>query len=275
MKIDSSKSLSGKFPAIAFTLIELLVVIAIIGILAAMLMPVLSVAQQHARKTTAKLEINQLASAIEEYESEYSRFPVPTAVQQSGSNDVTFGGVYTNSSGSPGGVWPNPLPQPGYYPSNSDVIAILMNFTNYPGGGPTANANYQKNPQQHTFLSAKMTTDASSPGVGNDLNYRDPWGNLYIITMDLNEDNKAEDAFYEDASISSSTGLAGGTGLNGLIWQPADQAYAFHGNVMVWSMGPDGPFGHAPSTFTYQNTPNGSIGWAADPSNKNHILSWQ
>ncbi len=275
MKIDSPKCFSGKLPSVkAFTLIELLVVIAIIGILAAMLMPVLSVAQQHAKKTTAKLDVNQLASAIEEYESEYSRFPIPTAVQQSGQTNVTFGGVYTNAA-NPTITWPT-FPQPGYYPSNSDVIAILMNFTNYPSGGPTANVNYQKNPQQHTFLSAKMAPDNASPGVGfTDLNYRDPWGSLYIITMDLNEDNKTEDPFYEDWSISSSTGVQGGAGLNGLIYQPADGNYAFHGNVMVWSMGPDGPFDHANSTFTYQTTPDGTTGWANDPSNKNHILSWQ
>ena len=57
---------------------------------------------------------------------------------------------------------------------------------------------------------------------------------------------------------------------------PADGYYLFHGNVMVWSMGPNGPFNHSPSSFTYSPTtasPN-NMGWARDPSNKNHILSW-
>jgi hypothetical protein len=34
------------------------------------------------------------------------------------------------------------------------------------------------------------------PGVGTDLVYRDPWGNPYIITLDLNYDEKARDACY-------------------------------------------------------------------------------
>ncbi len=34
------------------------------------------------------------------------------------------------------------------------------------------------------------------PGVDNDLVYRDPWGNPYIISMDLNYDDQTKDAFY-------------------------------------------------------------------------------
>jgi hypothetical protein len=41
-----------------------------------------------------------------------------------------------------------------------------------------------------------MSGDTNSPGVGTDLVYRDPWGNPYIITMDLNYDEMCKDAFY-------------------------------------------------------------------------------
>jgi len=56
--------------------------------------------------------------------------------------------------------------------------------------------------------------------------------------------------------------------LKGLVYQPSDGNYSFHGNVMVWSMGPDGPFNHSPSSFDPTQPAN------AGP-NKNHILSWQ
>lgn len=282
----------GATSRIAFTLVELLVVIAIIAILAAMLLPVLNVAMTHAKKTRAKLEAGQIANAIEAYDSQYSRMPVSSYVQQSGSNNVTYGGVYASTAAAGQNAFPpasgwNPAfggystPQGLYMTNNSEVMAILLDLTNYPNSSAwTVNTNYQKNPMQTKFLTgANFTGDTLSPGVGTDLNYRDPWGNPYIITMDLNEDNKAEDAFYAMPVISSSSGVGGGTGVNGLTYQLADGYYAFHGNVMVWSMGPNGPYNHSPSSFTFPPAgtalPGGAAGpWALDPSNKGHILSW-
>jgi prepilin-type N-terminal cleavage/methylation domain-containing protein len=265
------------FGTLAFTLIELLTVIAIIAILAAIILPVLSVATTHAKKTRAATEIAQIVSGIQQYESQYSRMPVSPAVQSSGLPNVTYGGVFNNKAGQ---KWP-PVSTyfvPGattgnYVPSNTDVMAILMNFTNYPGTTTwTINTNYQKNPQQTVFLKAAPSGNTTAPGYGTDLNYRDPWGNPYIITMDLNEDDKAEDMFYSSPTVSSVTHITGGTALVGLICQPkangGDGYYIYHGNVMVWSMGPDGPVNSAPSSFDTNSL-------ATDGPNKQHILSWQ
>lgn len=282
----------------AFTLIELLVVIAIIAILAAMLIPVFGVAMTQARKTQARLQVNQIATAIEAYESQYSRMPVASYVQQSGSNNVTYGGPAYTSSSSSGNIYPGTNSGSGwnfygpgglstpvglYITSNSDVMAILLNLTNFPNSTTwTVNTNCLKNPMRTVFLKgSSYTADTLSPGIGTDLNYRDPWGNPYLITMDLNDDNKAEDPFYAPVWMSSSTGAAGGAGVYGLSYQASDNNYLFHGNVMVWSMGPNGPYNHSPSSFTYP-WPNGlpapaagsGTAWALDPSNKNHILSW-
>jgi prepilin-type N-terminal cleavage/methylation domain-containing protein len=272
----------------AFTLVELLVVIAIIAILAAMILPVFNVAMTHAKKTQAKLEANQIVNAIEQYDSQYSRMPVSSFVQQSGSNNVTYGATSYTSSSSTGNQFPDPswtdiqggyvTPVGLYMTNNSDVMAMLLNLTNYPNSSQfTVNTNYQKNPMRTIFLNGKYTADTVSPGIGTDLNYRDPWGNPYLITIDLNDDNKAEDAFYTYAPMSASTTTPGAAGVNGLSYQASDKYYVYHGNVMVWSMGPNGPFNHSPSTFTYSPTtpdPSG-LSWAQDPSNKNHILSWQ
>ena len=52
------------------------------------------------------------------------------------------------------------------------------------------------------------------PGVGNDLVYRDPWGNPYIISMDLNYDDKCQDSFYcKRVSSPGGSSTAGFFGL--------------------------------------------------------------
>lgn len=62
----------------AFTLIELLVVIAIIAILAGLLFPAGQSAINSAKKTTAKNQVVQIATAITAYETEYGRLPSVT-----------------------------------------------------------------------------------------------------------------------------------------------------------------------------------------------------
>ncbi len=279
-----TKNCNPKFAA-AFTIIELLVVIAIIAILASMLLPVINVAMSHAKTTQAKLEVNQISTAITQYESQYSRFPVSNPVQQSGMTNVTYGGFYNNSVNPPvqwpPTSWPNyqqwmSTPVGIYVTNNSEVISILMDYTNFPNSTAwTTNANYQKNPMQTIFLSAKVVGDTASPGVGTDLNYRDPWGNLYLITINLSANNATEDAFYSTPAVSGATGLAGDPGINGLNYQSSDGNYAYHGNVMVWSMGPNGPYNHSPSSFIYSTSQAANkIGLALDPNNKRHVLSW-
>ncbi len=239
----------------AFTLVELLTVIAIIAILAAMLLPALSAAKVEAQKKQARLQISDIVTAIQKYDSDYSRMPIPAAEQAAAVNgSFTYGGGFMEPDNSLHQIG-TPVPAMGnsiLY--NSNVIAILMDITNYPvTGAPTANANYQKNPQRNVYLNAKLVSDPSLPGVGPDLIYRDPWKNPYVITMDLNDDNLCRDAFYETNTVSTG-------GLNGLILQP-DGSYAYHGNAMVWSAGPDKKI---------DPTQPANTGF-----NKDNILSWQ
>ncbi len=122
-----------------------------------------------------------------------------------------------------------------------------MNLTNYPNNsGPTVNNNYVKNPQKTIFLNAKMSGwdppqgGTPQPGVGNDLVYRDPWGNPYIITMDLNYDDACNDAFYCLDKVTGPNGMNTNPGLNGLVNPDTSKVnnFQYHGKVMVWSAGP-------------------------------------
>lgn len=60
-----------------FTLIELLVVIAIIAVLIALLLPAVQQAREAARRTQCKNNMKQIGLGMFNYESTYSRFPLP------------------------------------------------------------------------------------------------------------------------------------------------------------------------------------------------------
>jgi prepilin-type N-terminal cleavage/methylation domain-containing protein len=236
-----------------FTLVELLTVIAIIGILAGMLMTALPAAVNSAKKAKAKSEMAGIVTAIQSYDQDYSRYPVSPATQSfanAGNNDMTLGGAFFNRDGSYNASL-------GF--TNSEVIAILMDIATTTV--TSVNANHQKNPKQVKYLNAKMSGDTSSPGVGTDLVYRDPWGNPYVITMDLNYDDQCSDIIYAKQQVSQSSGQ---NGLNGLFNSVdaggnGDHFY-YRGKVMVWSAGPDGQIDSSK---------------ANQGKNKDNVLSWQ
>jgi hypothetical protein len=109
---------------------------------------------------------------------------------------------------------------------------------------------------QTKFLNATIVGDDRTPGVGPDGVYRDPWGNPYIITLDLSGNDKARDAFYSLPRVS-------GGGLNGLILNTTISPNVYEANspVMVWSAGPD---------KAIDSTVSGN-----SVVNRDNILSWK
>jgi hypothetical protein len=109
-----------------------------------------------------------------------------------------------------------------------------------------------------------MTDDPTMPGVGPDLVYRDPWGNPYVITMDLSYDEQCQDVFYQLRAVSQSQPDSP-TGINGLVNMTDDKGdgdnFRYRGKVMVWSAGPD-------KMIDTGSPANAGV-------NKDNILSWQ
>jgi len=255
--------------SVAFTLIELLVVIAIIGVLAAMILPVLGHVKDKANENKARTEITMIGQAIQSYYADNSRYPVSSPVMTAAANfkdDFTYGGTFTP----PGGAAQFDVRDfaSNTLRTNDDVIAILMDIPTYPGSGlPTCNTNHAKNPKQIKYLNAKMsgwdsTQGKAVAGVGNDLVYRDPWGNPYIISFDLNYDEKCRDSVYRRSAVSfQGTAGAGFNGLSSLDTSGASDTFEHNGGFMVWSLGID------------QNM--SSTAKAIAGVNKDNVLSWK
>ena len=156
-----------------------------------------------------------------------------------------------------------------YQANNSEVMAVLLDIEFWPNAPtvPTINKGHAKNPQKTRYLNATMTDKTSSPGIGSDGVYRDPWGQPYIITIDLNNDGKARDAFYREPSISadqSDTNMPK-RGLNGLIPTVVGGRtfYEASSPVMVWSAGADKMVDPRPGASANQG------------ANKDNVISWK
>lgn len=260
-----------------FTLIELLVVISIIAILAGLLLPALARAKAVAKVAKAKTEITGIVSAISKYEADYSRYPASKKAREGIDDatcpDFTYGTMRARPSGAGSvSLKRKRNPDQDYVPAvqntgmskdyqndNSEVMAALLDIERFRNNDPTWNASHAMNPNKIPYLNVKeVSGSTATPGVGEDGVYRDPWGNPYMVTLDLNGDNRCRDAFYRLTAVSRESLNKGFNGLN----NPSGTLDGFEANkpIMVWSFGPDGFIDATVSATKLRN--------------KDNILSW-
>jgi len=222
---------------------KLLLVIVFIFLLVGLLLPSTNHPRNKARIKMTEIDMKNLMSAISSYETAYGHLPIA----EFGTNlDVTLGISSTDISGF------QKIPATRLIASNSDLMIILMDID------WGVNAGHKMNPQKTIFIDQRRVNDTKSPGVSIvDYQYRDPWGNPYIISLDSNGDNRVRDVCYANTNVSSSA--LSEVGLNGLI--KTNGAYELNGRVMIWSRGSDGK-------ASADDKANAGV-------NKDNVLGWQ
>jgi prepilin-type N-terminal cleavage/methylation domain-containing protein len=176
-----------RFRLAGFTLVELLVVITIIALLAGLLLPVIIGAIGKAEKAKAQGEVNAIATAIEQYQIEYSKFPNQTGTS---SGDHQYGASeYIN------------------------LIAALRGSNFMWGGSSYANT------RGHVFLSVdeKSIVASNASGTAAVGMLSDPWGNRYEIIADWNFDNRIDNPMADGSRVAGRGVAVWSRGPKGIV----------------------------------------------------------
>ena len=159
--------------AAAFTLIELLVVISIIVVLGAIAFPAISGVLDRAKKTEAKNDMLQVATAVNAFYTEYGRYPVTANSAGDGSD---------------------------FFAADDNENNVLMDILRAQPGNGTAATN---NPRMVVFFQPRIAKDTSKPtsGIGGNGRLYDPWNNCYRIRVDSNYNSIVENPYSAGAGF--------------------------------------------------------------------------
>ena len=226
-----------------FTLTELLVVIVIIGLIAAIALPAIARAKIRSKAAVTRVEMKSLEGAIKSYKADYERFPIGSNRPPHPYLDYTGGEVKGTS----------------WKMKNSDMMYILLAED---GGG---NAKHARNPKKKKYVSPKDSGTATDvqgiPGLSASKIYRSPFGNEFIVTMDVNRNGYCGDFYY--GSTNRFTNSVAGLVIDRSLRSKAGDYHSLRGDVMIWTAGPDKLIESDPKAA---GTANPDI---------DNILSWQ
>ncbi len=212
------------------TWIEFIVVVVLIGVLAGLVLPVGGRPKKGTRKLVqARKDMADLASAIAIFRHDNNTLPLWERTLAQTNRDFTFGTFGTSAAVAiTNGT--------GIEANNSEVIRILAMLP-VPEGTPSGQDPAKQNPRRVAYFNAISAPDVRSHGIGPDGVFRDPWGNPYILTFDLDGDGKCEAPLYGTVSVAP-------------LIAP----------VAIWSFGPDGKASLSERTNVGVNLDN-ILGW--------------
>ena len=172
---------------LAFTLIELVTVIAIIAILNALILPIIAMARENARRGKAATVVKSITNAGRSYATDYGKFPpIEAALVTAGS-----GGGGENAEGN------------SFYSygdtetakckvANNQLFDVLRAIARGP------NANHALNTRKQLYFEDLKGTDPKNPrdgfadgkgfSEGMQGQLLDPWGKQYCIVLDADQD---------------------------------------------------------------------------------------
>ena len=204
----------------SFTMVEMLVVIAVIGILAGILVPVLGNATKKARVTQARADINNLMTAIKNFESTYNALPCDYS-------DSHAKHIYDTTGKKGFAKEENYLFWHEYNKDNDakkyDVLMQELSQVDIVGESAASSVrNWISDGSEHRNSRGLKLLEVNQdfPEKG----FVDPWGNRYAIIMN---DGYAKNGiiFKRDKSLK--------------LKSEADNSKKLVGDVFIYSFGPN------------------------------------
>ncbi len=160
-----------------FTLVELLIVMAIIGILIAISFPVLNKVKESARTTAARLDMQSIITAVEQYKAEYRRMPIPDIFHVYDGRRHTWRGLTEKSTPErldlPGGGWHH---RSTAYTANDSGELAKVTIATLQGSNEYKRQETGFNPRREVFLERQ---EGRPVGI-----FMDPWSKGYDLTAD-------------------------------------------------------------------------------------------
>jgi prepilin-type N-terminal cleavage/methylation domain-containing protein len=216
--------------------------------------------------------------------------PLPTWALNPLGGDITFGDANTPNYGvmrilcSVDDSFTRPVPQPSppepprYWPMPRPGSNLAPSLT--------VNGNFSRNPKTNKYLDVPSGDDLGDSGLDPIYNFNDPFGQQYIITMDMDGDGDCSDKYYRQTSMNVDVVIGlrkskwtqpaplGWDSTSTTPWPPppypprlVQNEHVLMESVMIYSRGPD-------QRASGQDSGGNPLS-ALDGVNADNILDWR